>query len=145
MTDTHFHQQTFPLKDASDSVLQELETQSSQSFTESNQHLPELSQNSMSSNYGDSILESDSSLNTSKSGKKGELGTRGLQRVSSRKRRAILKSCSIELDPKEAAELREIRESRESVGCQCYGGRCEDCQCAGAEVQCHQVIELGVK
>merc|ERR1719470_1463 len=69
-----------------------------------------------------------------------ELGTRGLDRISSRKRKIILKSSGVvHLDPKEAEELKIIRENRGRVGCDCKGP-CDPalCACAGGGVQCHQ-------
>jgi len=79
-------------------------------------------------------------LNTSKSVRTGELGTRGLDRISSRKRKVILKSSGVDhLDPKEAEELRIIRENRGRVGCDCRGA-CNParCSCAVEGIQCHQ-------
>jgi len=159
MTDKHFHQQKFTLRESPDpdSILQELSKNTSHSFTESNQQVIEsrssswdplqnTERNKMSyltaPHSEESGLESDSSLNTSK---KGELGTRGLHRISARKRRTLLKSCDISLDHREAEELRRLRESRETVGCQCYGGRCDsaDCQCAHSAIQCHQETDEG--
>ena len=143
MAATHFHYLNSPLADLSlsgDSV-QEGPKRISQSYSESNTTATEALGSFLTTSCEESLLESDSSLNTSKAVKKGELGTRGLQRISSRKRRALLKSCSIDLDPKEAEELRRIRESREAVGCDCLGGRCgpDRCSCAAERIQCHQV------
>eukprot|EP00090_Calanus_glacialis_P006001 TRINITY_DN14695_c0_g1_i1.p1 TRINITY_DN14695_c0_g1~~TRINITY_DN14695_c0_g1_i1.p1 ORF type:complete len:900 (-),score=249.42 TRINITY_DN14695_c0_g1_i1:139-2664(-) len=79
-------------------------------------------------------------LNNTKHVKTGELGTRGLDRISSRKRKIILKSSGVEhLDPKEAEELKIIRENRGRVGCDCKGP-CDPalCACAGGGIQCHQ-------
>jgi len=79
-------------------------------------------------------------LNNTKSVKTGELGTRGLDRISSRKRKIMLKSSGVEhLDPKEAEELKIIRENRGRVGCDCKGP-CDPalCACAGGGIQCHQ-------
>jgi len=79
-------------------------------------------------------------LNTSKSVRTGELGTRGLDRISSRKRKVILKSSGVDqLDPREAEELKIIRENRGRVGCDCRGA-CNParCSCAGEGIQCHQ-------
>ena len=143
MAASHFHYLNTPLSDLSlsgDSV-QEGPKKISQSYSESNSTATEALGSFLTTSCEESLLESDSSLNTSKAVKKGELGTRGLQRISSRKRRALLKSCSVDLDPKEAEELRRIRESREAVGCDCPGGRCEAdrCSCAAERIQCHQV------
>lgn len=82
-----------------------------------------------------------SALNTTKSASRaGELGTRGLDRISSRKRKVMLKSSGVEyLDPKEAEELKIIRENRGRVGCECKGP-CDPalCGCAQGGIQCHQ-------
>ena len=164
MSVRHFHCQTLSLQEASsdsEGSLQELNNsdlkRGSQSLTESNDQVTtELECVSLNSscdplvnaervrsqnNSLQQLQESDYSLDTSKFGKKGELGTRGLERITPRKRRALLKSCSVQLDPREAEELREIRLKRESVGCDCYGGKCEadNCSCAGEGIQCHQV------
>ena len=98
----------------------------------------------------DSVLESsNSSLNTSSfnssknQDKKGELGTRGLERLGSRKRKQILKAADVTpLDPAEADECRRIRDSRSNVGCQCYGGKClpDTCPCASAGITCQEVV-----
>ena len=82
----------------------------------------------------------------------GELGTRGLERVPARKRRVLLKQDGVELDPREAEELNQLRESRDAVGCGCGpgagacsgqggGGRTKQCSCAGAGISCHQERE----
>ena len=155
MSTQHFHWQTRALQD-SDGFLQELNTfetdvksKGSESLTELNDQVTtELEYLSLSSscdkrsqNNSLQLQESDYSLDTSKFGKKGELGTRGLERITPRKRRALLRSCSVPLDPREAEELREIRVKRESVGCDCYGGKCEahNCSCASEGILCHQV------
>ena len=153
MLATHFHCLTKTIQEDSDSS----EMKGSESVTESNDQLStDLECLSLSSssdpfvnperkrsqnNSLHQLQESDYSLDTSKFDKKGELGTRGMERITPRKRRALLKSCSVQLDPKEAEELREIRVKRESVGCDCYGGKCESdsCFCAGEGILCHQV------
>jgi len=79
-------------------------------------------------------------LNTTKSVRTGELGTRGLERIPSRKRKTILKSSGVEeLDPREAEELKVLRENRGRVGCDCKGG-CDPlvCICILEGIQCHQ-------
>eukprot|EP00092_Neocalanus_flemingeri_P096296 GFUD01122573.1.p1 GENE.GFUD01122573.1~~GFUD01122573.1.p1 ORF type:complete len:146 (-),score=23.26 GFUD01122573.1:151-540(-) len=79
-------------------------------------------------------------LNATKSTRTGELGTRGLDRISSRKRKVILKTSGVEnLDAREAEELKIIRENRDRVGCDCKGA-CNPalCSCAGEGIQCHQ-------
>jgi len=79
-------------------------------------------------------------LNATKSARTGELGTRGLDRISSRKRKVILKSSGVDhLDPREAEELKIIRENRGRVGCTCKGA-CNPaiCVCAEGGIQCHQ-------
>ena len=97
------------------------------------------------SQINDSVLEtSDMSLtmNNSKNGNRGELGTRGLERITSRKRKTLLKSCSVlNLDPAEAEECRKLRDSRREVGCSCYGGKCkpDTCPCAASGINCHEV------
>ena len=163
MSAKHFHSQTRTLQD-SERFPQELNTselvvekKGRESLTESEvtTELECLSLNSScdpvtaerKSSQNNSLQESDYSLDTtdtSKSGKKGELGTRGLERITPRKRRALLKSCSVQLDPREAEELRDLRVRRESVGCDCYGGKCEaaNCSCAGEGIQCHQVCRV---
>ena len=153
MSESHFHYQRLSLRDASDSAdrsLQEskLNKKSSPSLTETNQQLTESEPGTschLVTPCEDSLLESDGSFNTSRVGKKGELGTIGLQRMSSRKRRTLLKSCSVQLDPSEAEELRKLRCERDSVGCRCYGGSChtDTCSCVQAGVQCHQVQRHG--
>lgn len=91
----------------------------------------------------DSTLNStadNSMLNTTKSVKTGELGTRGLDRISSRKRKVLLRSSGVDfLDPKEAEELKIIREKRGRVGCECRGP-CDPalCVCAQEGIRCHQ-------
>merc|ERR1712142_142824 len=61
-------------------------------------------------------------LNTTKSVRTGELGTRGLERIPSRKRKTLLKSSGVEeLDSREAEELKVLRENRSRVGCDCKG------------------------
>eukprot|EP00092_Neocalanus_flemingeri_P014065 GFUD01015174.1.p1 GENE.GFUD01015174.1~~GFUD01015174.1.p1 ORF type:complete len:732 (-),score=178.17 GFUD01015174.1:172-2367(-) len=91
----------------------------------------------------DSTLDSTadySMLNATKSSRTGELGTRGLDRISSRKRKVILKTSGVEnLDAREAEELKIIRENRDRVGCDCKGA-CNPalCSCAGEGIQCHQ-------
>jgi len=91
----------------------------------------------------DSTLNStgdNSMLNTTKSVKTGELGTRGLDRISSRKRKVLLRSSGVDfLDPKEAEELKIIRENRGRVGCECKGP-CDPglCVCAQEGIRCHQ-------
>jgi len=79
-------------------------------------------------------------LNTTKSVKTGELGTRGLDRISSRKRKVMLKSSGVDfLDPKEAEELKIIRENRGRVGCECVGPCIPTfCSCAQGGIRCHQ-------
>ena len=100
------------------------------------------------SQINDSVLESSDTsltLNSSKSGKRGELGTRGLERIKSRKRKTLLKSCSVlDLDPGEAEECRKLRDSRREVGCGCYGGKCQPdtCFCAASGITCHEVHVL---
>ena len=160
MSAKHFHSQTRTLQDA-EGFPQELNTselavekkgRESPTESEVTTELECLSLNSScdpgtvdrKSSQNNSLQESDYSLDTtdtSKFGKKGELGTRGLERITPRKRRALLKSCSVQLDPREAEELRDLRVKRESVGCECYGGKCEaaNCSCAGEGIQCHQV------
>jgi len=82
----------------------------------------------------------------------GELGTRGLERVSARKRRNMLKQEEVELDSREAEELNQLRQSRDAVGCGCGpgagacsgqsgGGITKRCSCAGAGISCHQERE----
>eukprot|EP00092_Neocalanus_flemingeri_P020086 GFUD01021747.1.p1 GENE.GFUD01021747.1~~GFUD01021747.1.p1 ORF type:complete len:867 (-),score=206.15 GFUD01021747.1:173-2773(-) len=91
----------------------------------------------------DSTLDSTadySMLNATKSSRTGELGTRGLDRISSRKRKVILKTSGVEnLDAREAEELKIIRENRDRVGCDCKGA-CNPalCSCAGEGIQCRQ-------
>merc|ERR1712098_678052 len=102
----------------------------------------------------DSVLASDSSvnlsrnssLNSSKSSsvKKGACGTRGLERISSRQRKTLLKGSVSELDPSEAQECRRLRDSRSVVGCSCFGGKCtsiETCSCAADGIMCHEEQE----
>ena len=79
-------------------------------------------------------------LNTTKSVRTGELGTRGLERIPSRKRKTLLKSSGVEeLDSREAEELKVLRENRSRVGCDCKGG-CNPlvCICILEGIQCHQ-------
>jgi len=106
----------------------------------------------VSVNVNESVLESDSSinisrnssLNSSTSVKKGECGTRGMERIPSRKRKTLLKGSISELDPTEAEECRMLRDSRSVVGCSCYGGKCtslETCSCAADGIMCHEEQE----
>jgi len=79
-------------------------------------------------------------MNSTRSVRTGELGTRGLNRISSRKRKIMLKSSGVDhLDPREAEELKIIRDNRGRVGCDCKGA-CDPtlCSCAGEGIQCHQ-------
>lgn len=155
----HFHYQTRTLQETDSDRLQESNTcdlvvqkRERESLTDSrittelecfslNSSCDPLSIAESKKSQNNSLQESDYSLDSSKLGKKGELGTRGLERITPRKRRALLKSCSVQLDPQEAEELREIRVKRESVGCGCHGGKCEadKCSCAGEGIQCHRV------
>jgi hypothetical protein len=72
--------------------------------------------------------------------RKGECGTRGLYRLSSRARRNLLRASGCtELNPEESEENKALRASRAVCGCSCPGPcRPESCECAGAGVPCQE-------
>lgn len=137
------------------SHISEEEVQESSEASQSRSRNRNMKRNSgrsfLVTSVDDSVLESsNSSLNTSSfnssknQDKKGELGTRGLERLGSRKRKQILKSADVTpLDPAEAEECRRIIDSRSNVGCQCYGGKClpDTCPCASAGITCQEEEE----
>jgi len=87
-----------------------------------------------------SLLDLRAAVVSSNINKKGECGTRGLYRISSRARKTLLKKDGIkELDTMEALEAKFLRESRMEVGCSC-SGECKPgvCECVEAGIQCQE-------
>jgi len=87
-----------------------------------------------------SLLDLRAAVVSINNNKKGECGTRGLYRISSRARKTLLKKDGIkELDTMEALETKFLRESRMEVGCSC-SGECKPgvCECVEAGIQCQE-------
>jgi Cysteine/serine-rich nuclear protein N-terminus len=72
--------------------------------------------------------------------RKGECGTRGLYKLSSRARRNLLRSSGcLDLDPEEAEANKVLRQWRRLCGCSCAGPcRPDRCECAEAGVPCQE-------